>query len=93
MFEKKYKPVGLDELDSLIDDDSVVNIYTTDKYGINNRVDLSSFDGDKMDPKEILRWFYFSGPDGLVRANVVVCDQNDLYKGNVVLTRKLGQGP
>jgi len=42
-----------------------------------------------MEPEEILKWFYFCGPEGLTRANVMVGDKNNVYKGNVILTRKV----
>ncbi|MFA5532569.1 MAG: hypothetical protein WDA13_03155 [Candidatus Shapirobacteria bacterium] len=86
MFEKKYKPVGLEELESLIDESSKINIYTTDKHGANNRVDLKEVD-NHMEPKDILKWFHFCGPEGLIRANIIVGDGNGLVKGNVILER------
>lgn len=87
MFEKKYKPVGLEELESLIDIDSKINIYTTNKYGDNSRVDLGELD-NHMKPEDILKWFHFCGPEGLIRANIVVMGESGLVKGNVILERK-----
>jgi len=88
VFEKKYKPVGLEELEFLIDESSKINIYTTDKYGANNRVDLEGVN-NHMKPEDILKWFHFCGPEGLIRANIIVGDESGLVKGNVVLERNI----
>ena len=89
MFERKVKLTGLKQLEDLIDKDSIIQIFTTDKYNINRRVDLSDVN-NHLKPEEIIKWFYFGGPEGLVRANIVVGDKDAFSKGNVVLERNLG---
>ena len=86
--ERRYQVNGLVELNSLIKPDSKIAIYTTDKYGVNGRTNLDDV-GDHMEPKDVLKWFHFCGPEGLIRANIIVGDKNGVYKGNVVLERKI----